>query len=170
MIEREEMITYYDNLMDWVERGHAFRIDLKTKSMQLLSNEKCIENGDWFPDADLIHINGICDEKDKTKFCLDIIEELYHNYKYSTPTEKSEKYKQRNYFKALSPDEMTDEELVNGEDRNVARAKLEGFILCASLAGYLTWDEKKMGKWFYQGKDKDLVILREWIDERRSEE
>ena len=40
MIEREEMMTYYDNLMDWVERGHAFRIDLKTKSMQLLSNEK----------------------------------------------------------------------------------------------------------------------------------
>ena len=166
MIEREEMITYYDNLMDWVERGHAFRIDLKTKSMQLLSNEKCIENGDWFPDTALILINGICDEKDKTKFCLDIIEELYNNYKYSTPTEKSERYKQRNYFKALSPDEMTDEELVNGEDRNVARAKLEGFILCASLAGYLTWDEKKMGKWFYQGKDKDLVILREWIEVR----
>ena len=65
---------------------------------------------------------------------------------------------------------MTDEELVNGEDRNVAKAKLEGFILCATLAGYLIWDERKMGKWFYQGKDKDLVILREWIDERRSEE
>ena len=134
--------------------------------MQLLSNEKCIENGDWYPDADLIHINGIDDEEDETKFCLDIIEELYKNYKYSTPSEKSERYKQRNYFKALSPDEMTDEELVNGEDRNVAQAKLEGFILCASLAGYLTWDEKKMGKWFYQGKDKDLVILREWIEER----
>ena len=166
MIEKEEMITYYDNLIDWVKRGHVYKINLKTKSMQLLSNEKCIDNGEWYPYSDLIHINGIYDEENKTKYCLDIIEELYHNYKYSTPSEQSEKYKQKNYFKALSPDEMTAEELVNGENRELAMAKLEGFILCASLAGYLTWDERRMGKWFYQGKDKDLIILREWIEVR----
>lgn len=160
------MLTYYDNLVNWVKYGHAYCINLRTKSMQLAQNEKCINNGDWYPDTDLIHINEIYNCEDKNKFCLDIIEELYHNYKYSVPSERSERIKQKDYFKALSPDEMTDKELATGMDRNIAKAKLEGFILCASLAGYLTWDEKTMGKWFYQGKDKDLVILREWIEER----
>lgn len=158
------MLTYYDNLVDWVKCGHAYCINLRTKTMQLTSNEKCIDNGEWYPDTDLIQLEYIKKCENKNRFCLNIIEDLYRDYKYSVPSENSERTKRRDYFKALSPDEMTDKELATGMDRNIAKAKLEGFILCASLAGYLTWDEKTMGKWFYQGKDKDLVILREWIE------
>lgn len=158
------MLTYYDNLVDWVKCGHAYCINLRTKTMQLTSNEKCIDNGSWYPDTDLIHIDRIETCEYKNLRCLNIIEDLYRDYKYSVPSENSERTKRRDYFKALSPDEMTDKELATGMDRNIAKAKLEGFILCASLAGYLTWDEKLMGKWFYQGKDKDLVILREWME------
>lgn len=164
MNERE--ISYYEDLIYWVEHGHSYRIDLKEKDLWLLSNEKCIDKGNWYPDSPLINLIGIDECKNQNEYCLNVIEELYKNYKYSTPSEQSEKIKQKTYFKALSPDEMTDAELITGENRNLAKAKLEGFILCASLAGYLTWDEKTMGKWFYQGKDKDLVILREWIEER----
>lgn len=160
----EDQLSYYDNLIDWVKRGHTYKINLKEKSMMLVYNEKQIDNGEWYPDVELINLIGIENCKDQNKYCLDIIESLYHNYKYSTPSERSEKNKQRCYFKALSPDEMTDEELIVGENRELAKARLEGFILCVSLAGYLTWDEKTMGKWFYQGEDKDLVILREWIE------
>jgi hypothetical protein len=31
--------------------------------------------------------------------------------------------------------------------------------------GLFKWDEETMGKWFWQSKkDKDLVILRQWIE------
>lgn len=161
--------TYYEELINWVQHGHACRINLKEKSMWL-TNNPCINKGNYHPDVRLIDLLGIEECKNTNEYCLNIIEELYHNYKYSTPSEQSEKNKQKTYFKALSSNEMTDEELIIGESRELAKAKLEGFILCASLAGYLTWDEKTMGKWFYQGKDKDLVILREWIEREWIEE
>jgi hypothetical protein len=52
-----------------------------------------------------------------------------------------------------------------GERREVARAKLEGFILCIIVDGFFVWNEEEMGKWFYQSTiDPDLVILRRWIE------
>ncbi len=159
-----EVITYYDDLIDWVSRGNGFNINLKQKS--IIVYDQNINMGMYSNDAKLIEIPDIENSESPTQMCLDIIENLYHNYKYSTPSKYSEKNKQKYYFKALSPDEMTDEQLFKGENREIARAKLEGFILLSSLAGYLIWNEREMGKWFYQGKDKDLIILREWIEDR----
>ena len=92
------------------------------------------------------------------------IEILYENYKYSLPSERSDS-KRRQYFKALPVDKLTDEQMATGERREVARAKLEGFILCMIVDGFFVWDEDELGKWFYQSKrDPDLVILRNWIE------
>jgi hypothetical protein len=95
---------------------------------------------------------------------LDLIEMRYNRYKYSLPSERSDS-KRRGYFKALSVDKLTDAQMATGEMREVARAHLEGFILCMVVAGRFVWNEEIMGKWFYQSKnDPDLVILRNWIE------
>ena len=76
---------------------------------------------------------------------------------------QAETKRKRNYFKALTADEMTDEEMVTGMDRTVARAALESFVLISSLNGDLKWNPKR-GSWYYQGKDKDFILLKKWID------
>lgn len=92
---------------------------------------------------------------------LERIEELYLNFKRSYPSNRSS-YHMHDYFKAFSADEMTDAELVNGEERTIARARLEATFLCMVLNGTLTWTNNKA--WFWQSKvDPELIILREWV-------
>ena len=67
----------------------------------------------------------------------------------------------------MSENELTDEQMVTGERREVTQCKLEGFILCMIILGKFVWDESTMGKWFWQSKnDPDLVILRSWIENK----
>ena len=162
------MSIYGDFLSDLkISETKRWKADLKNKTL-ICEGKKYIESSMYDIRHDLIVIDGINSDtsrKECNEICFEIIENLYHKYKYSIPSERSEKYRQREYFRALKPDEMTDGQLVTGEDRNYARAALEAFILCASLAGYLTWDEEQVGShWFYQGKDKDLIILKKWIE------
>lgn len=161
------MSIYGDFLSNFSSENKRWKADLKNKTL-ICEDKKYIESSMYDIRHDLIVIDGINSDTSRKKcneICFEIIENLYHKYKYSIPSERSEKYRQREYFRALKPDEMTDEQLVTGEDRNYTRAVLEAFILCASLAGYLIWDEEQMGShWFYQGKDKDLIILKKWIE------
>ena len=90
------------------------------------------------------------------------IEDLYAAYRTSTPPERTERRRQS--FTALSVEELTDVELVCGENRDVAQAKLEGFILCAVLSGVLQWHDS-YGSWFWRSDNHpDLVILKQWIE------
>lgn len=146
-------MTIYDELIQKVSEGSRFSIDFETRTMKI-GKKKVIDNGEY-GDKELISI--------KTNDPLDIIENLYSQYKFSIPSERSES-KRRCYFKALPANELTDEELICGVRREVARARLEGFILCMILNGKFTWDEFTMGKWFWQSNnDPDLVILKKWI-------
>lgn len=146
-------MTIYEELIQKVSEGSRFNINFETRTMKI-GKKKVIDNGEY-GDKELISI--------KINDPLDIIENLYSQYKFSIPSERSEN-KRRGYFKALSANELTDEELICGERREVARARLEGFILCMILNGKLTWDEFTMGKWFWQSNnDPDLVILKKWI-------
>ena len=95
---------------------------------------------------------------------LSWIEILYERYKHSLPSERSDN-RRRQYFRALSADQLTDKQMATGESREVARAALEGFILCMIVDGFFVWDEDELGKWFWQSEnDPDLVILRNWIE------
>lgn len=146
-------MTIYEELIQKVSEGSRFNINFETRTMKI-GKKKVINNGEY-GNKELINI--------KTNNPLDIIENLYSQYKFSIPSERSEN-KHRGYFKALAANELTDEELICGERREVARARLEGFILCMILNGKLTWDEFTMGKWFWQSNnDPDLVILKKWI-------
>ena len=94
---------------------------------------------------------------------LEEIEKLYANFKRSYPSERSN-YHLHDYFKALPADELTDEELVVGEERTVARAKLEASFLCWVMNGCLKWHDET--KWFWIcPNEPDLVILRKWVEQ-----
>lgn len=152
-------MTIYDELIKRVSEGEKFNINFETRTMKV-GNTKLIDNGKYDENRPLIYEYNIY----SLQTLLHMIRELYRNYKTSIPSERSSK-KRKCYFKALSADELTDEQLMCGERREVAQATLEGFILCMILNGELVWDEGIMGKWFWESRsDSDLIILRKWVD------
>ena len=151
-------MTIYEELIKRVNEGETFYVNFKNRSLKI---------GKKFVITDGVHDDSrelIACSYDKLESILDVIDNLYCNYKYSLPSERSDS-KRRKYFKALSINEMNDMQLIAGERREVAQARLEGFILCMILNGKFKWDENAMGKWFYQSKtDLDLIILRDWVE------
>ena len=145
----------FDELIKRVKDGDSFTINFEKRNLKV--------GKDWLiKDGETADGNIICSFRPVAPV-MEQIEYLYRDYKYSMPSERSDN-KRKCYFKALSAEELTDEQLVCGENREVARAILEGFILCMILKGELVWNSE-WGNWFYQSKtDKDLVILRSWIE------
>ena len=143
--------------LEQVENGERFHIDLEQRTMKI-GQDKVIDNG-VYDSSQVLYDWGF----DNPRVLLDKIRELYIAYKFSLPSERSDK-KRRKYFKALPIEELTDEQLIYGMRREVAQYTLEGFILCAIINGDFMWDDEIHGKWFYQDKiEKDLVILKNWI-------
>ena len=150
-------MTIYEELVERVEDGESFYINFKNQALKI---------GKKFLIADGLYDERTLYTASETKMSdiLSTIEALYENYKYSLPSERSDN-KRRQYFKALSVDKLTDKQMAIGEKREVARAKLEGFLLCMIVNGLFVWNEDELGKWFWQSKkDPDLVILRSWIE------
>lgn len=148
-------MNVFHELMRRVDSGETFRIDFEKRNLKV-GKQFLIKNGEC---CDGMEIDFGWDEYK----ILPIIEDLYDSYKHSLPSERSEK-KRRKYFKALSIDKLTDKQLLTACRREVACARLEGFILYAILSGKLRWNEN-WGSFFWQSKkDEDLILLRRWID------
>lgn len=151
-------MSIYLEMLERVENGERFYINFEKRTMKV-GGKVIIDKGEYdtskkLYDGEIYSIDAL----------LSIIQALYKKYKYSLPSERSDN-KRRKYFKALSVDELTDEQLIIGQPREVAQFALEAFILCTILNGDFVWDEETMGKWFYQcPSDQDLVILRNWIE------
>ena len=155
-------MSIYLELIERVDNGETFHIDFEKKSMKV-GKDYLIKNGEY--DAARTLFPKLHEEPYNLHSVLHQIRELYYTYKHSLPSERSDN-KRKKYFKALSIDELTDEQLMCARKRETAQAALEGFILCSVLAGHLVWDENIMaGKWFWASKsDEDLVLLRKWIE------
>ncbi len=153
-------MTIYDELNLRVSNGETFHIDFENRTMRI-GKDFLIKNGEYD------NSRFLCNRpKDLSsmELILKTIDVLYERYKYSIPSERSDS-KRRTYFKALPIEEIPDKKLFIANRREIAKAKLEGFILCMILEGKFVWDEGTMGKWFYQSSaDKDLVILKKWIE------
>jgi len=150
-------MTIYEELIKRVSDGETFHIDFEKRTMRI-GKRKIIDCGEYDENRELINFKG---------FVFEAIHELYKNYKYSLPSERSEN-KRKSYFKALSVDEISDEQLMSAERREIAQAKLEGFILCMILMNVFTWDEFA-DRWFWQSEnDPDLVILRSWVENKNN--
>lgn len=151
-------MTIYEELIKRVKEGESFYINFKNKSLKI--GKKFIVADGVYDDTRTLYTDSELEMSD----VLAYIEALYENYKHSLPSERSDN-RRRQYFRALPVDKLTDKQMVIGESREVARAKLEGFILCMIVDGFFVWDEDELGKWFWQSKnDPDLVILRNWIE------
>jgi hypothetical protein len=145
-------------MLQRVENGERFYINFEKRTMKV-GGEVIIDNGEYDTSKVLYG-----EEIYSPQVLLHMIRELYRNYKYSLPSERSDN-KRKKYFKALSVDELTDEQLIIGVPREVAQYALEALILCTILTGDFVWDEEIHGKWFFQHhSDPDLVILRSWVE------
>ena len=152
------MKSLYKELTEAVERGSSFYIDFQKRSLKV-DKQWIVKDGHCGLPRDFLLLSDYEIDTD----VLSYIEYLYEQYKYSLPSEKSNR-KYKLYFKALSVDDMTDEDMVFGKRRETAQFRLEAFILFSILNGKLTWNEETMGKWFWQSKtDPDLVILKQCI-------
>ena len=156
-------MSIYLELIERVSNGEYFYIDFEKRDMKV-GREYLIKEGKVDGMRPLLLCSDF-DELQRLEGILSIIEGLYVKYKYSLPSERSDN-KRRKYFKSLPMEEITDEQLMVAERREVSQAALEGFILCMIVSGQLVWDEDIMqGKWFYQSKnDPDLVLLKTWVE------
>lgn len=128
-------------------------INFKTKQY-IKDGVTLIDNG--------VAVNGYSIRE--TPVSVEELENLYHSYKFSIPTEKEEN-KRKPYFKALSIDELTSEALFLGINREIAREQLELTLLEGILNRSITWDILHGGNWFWQSKnDGDFIILKEWVE------
>lgn len=154
-------LPIYVELVARVDNGEPFHIDLEKRSMKV-GKEYLIKNGEY--DASREVFDMMHKDIYSLQVALHMLRELYKNYKYSLPSERSDG-KRKKYFKALPIEKIPDDKLLIAGRRETMQAALEGFILCAIITNQFKWDEEIMGKWFYQSeKDPDLVLLRSWIE------
>ncbi len=148
------MKSIYHKAIQAVEDGAKFRVDFTSRSLKI-NGKYIIEDGNYE--------GGLGVESCSSDEFFSNVEMLYHNYRHSVPSERSES-KSRHYFRALPEKELTDEAMMFGERREKAQIELELYILCQIINGF-QWNSETMGKWFWQSKtDKDLVILKSWVE------
>lgn len=149
------MNTIFDSTIKRVRKGARFKVSFQTRTL-IVGGKKVIDNGKFEGELGIGQVP--CER------ALAYIEDLYAQYKHSVPSERSER-KRRKYFKALPEDDLNDEDMIYGTLRDIAQIVLELTVLCFILNDSLIWNEEKMGRWFWQSpNDKDLVILREWVE------
>lgn len=153
------MKNIFNESITMVEDGARFKVGLVDRTLKI-NGKLVIDNGEFEGESGL--------PAELTENVLESIENLYFQYKHSIPSERSESKRFR-YFKALPEHELEDEDMLYGESRDVAQIRLELFILLCTIENKLVWDEQRMGKWFWQSTtDKDLVILRSWVEKNNN--
>jgi hypothetical protein len=153
-------MSIYSELLDAVHNGAKFKVDLKNKSLwinkkQYIREGEIIYGSYYFIKEDDLAPYEYVDKLNEDPWSW--IESLYYDYKHSVPSENSNK---KSYFKALPVDELKMHELAYNKGRDFCQCMLEGYILLASLQGWLVWEHEE--HWFWQ--KNDLVVLREWIE------
>ena len=148
------MDNIYQESVQAIRGGAKFKIDFPSRSLKL-NGRYIIRNGCYEGELGISECN-------EDEFAANV-EELYHRYKHSVPSERSES-KSHRYFMALPERNLSDDDMLFGEGRDKAQIELELYILCQIING-LKWNPERMGRWFWQSKvDKDLVILKSWIE------
>lgn len=147
------MENIYQESIERVRNGSRFKIDFAKEDF-LLDGKYVIREGIF--DGHL----GI-DYNDNP---LESIERLYYTYRYSIPTERSES-KQFIYFQAVPEEDLTDEDMLYGESRDVAQLQMELCVLMYKMNNSLVWDKFAKGKWFWQSKEyPQLILIKSWFE------
>lgn len=146
------MKTIAEETLEKVRDGARFSIDFKTRTMKV-DGKVIIDKGKH--EGILWYLHGVSP--------IGVLEILYDAYKHSVPSERSES-RSRNYFAALKEKDLSDDDMMYGEPREEARFNLEFAMLAFIIEGKLVWKEE-WGSYFWQSeKDKDFIILRQWVE------
>ena len=147
------MNTIYEQALAKVENGSRFRVNFQNRSLKI-DGKYVIKDGKY--DGEL----GV----ELTDSPLEQITQLYTRYQHSLPSERSEN-KRKCYFKSLPEHLLNDEDMLYGRLREYTQIALELYVLGVILNGSLKWDDFAKGLWFWQSpENKDLILLREWIE------
>ena len=147
-------MNIYESLIERVQNGESFYVNLK-KGLVKIGPETVIENNTpCAKDVPLL-------EEDMMTNITEHIEKLYEDYKYSVASAASEH--KSSYFSAIPDGELDEFHFLTGLPRLVAQARLEIYVACLKAMGLFKLD---FGTgWFWQSpNDKDLVILRKWVE------
>ena len=144
----------YEEIIEEVKDGAKFTVNFQKRTCRV--NGKVVVDGTQYDGCLGIYPSTEDD-------VMSEIEQLYQEYKHSVPSERSESHRHY-YFRALPEKELSDEDMMYGERREVARCRLELYVLFCIILSRLTWNPS-WGSWFWHSeKDKDLVILKDWIE------
>ena len=147
------MNTIYEQALAKVENGSRFRVNFQNRSLKI-DGKYVIKDGKY--DGEL----GV----ELTDSPLEQITQLYTRYQHSLPSERSEN-KRKCYFKSLPEHLLNDEDMLYGRSGEYTQIALELYVLGVILNGSLKWDDFAKGLWFWQSpENKDLILLREWIE------
>ena len=143
-----------------VMTGKTVRVDLIKKN---LTGDKAyvVENGvvvGKFRES--VEVDEVQWDDKAIKMSLYFLWSRYNDYRGSYPGKDTTDSK---YFKALSLDELTDKQLLGGEQRNIAKVRLETYALTIAMQ-HMPWRDDIMGgSFFWQSEDKNLVVLKSWL-------
>lgn len=140
-------------LMRRVEDGERFTIDFEKRSLKI-GKEVIIDDGELMDGYELSF-----DSKSNFINPLCVLEREYIAYRDSRPAE----HEYGKYFKCKRAEELTDEELILGDNREMARAKLEWYVLALILIGFKFEDFDTDEKHWYWKSDSGLVLMRRWF-------
>ena len=146
-------MSLYLDLIEAVTHGNKVHINLVEKTAKINGKEINLDRTDLIDITDMEYVR--CNLTNP----WEIVEELYGNYKRSIPS--ATVLTNKSYFKADDVEELDDYEMAFNANRNEAQIILEAYVLLAGLSGWLTWQNES--HWFYQGLDKELVVLKEWL-------
>lgn len=138
-------------ILQAIERGVPFRFNFEARTLRLggkTIGQDDIDTGGFAPDDP-----------------LEELEALYAAYRRSTPSRRNDARKSR-YFTALPEKDLTDHDLMYGQDRDSAQGALELHVLLCILTDALDWQGREdfRGKWFWKSTNNpDLVLLRKWF-------
>lgn len=142
------MKSIYGLLIETAQNKGSWSINLKKHNLKI-GNRYYIKEG--VIKSELPIING--DELEiEGEDIYEILDALYENYKNSYPDRKK---RRKEWFKREKIDEEDKIKYLKNESQELAQAKLEGLVMLT--------EELKIENWFYQGKDKDFIILKNWI-------
>lgn len=152
-------MNIFKTVLNQIAEGAKWNINLMTRSLKV-DGKFIIKDGEYEGE-----LGNEALEFASKEYVVSELNSLYAKYKYSIPSERTNS-RRRMYFKALREHELSDEDMLYGEPREIAQFVLEYTLLTLVISGVFDkhWDEWNMGNWFWQSEeDKDFIILKSWV-------
>jgi len=125
-----------------IEHGQPFRVSFENRTLTL--------NGSVLKSIEFEMPDNVEDK----------LLEYFENYKYSVPSAKANS----KYFFGLDESHLSTKQLAENENRYIARAKLEIYVLGLIVNNKWSFEDKQ---WYWQSRrDTKLTLFRKWFDHK----